>query len=80
MVLAAVGFGGGIPDFDGEGAGYVIPGTGVILNNFLGEEDILPPDRPWTPGDRMATSMCPVVVETQDEGVLCLGAAGSARR
>ena len=26
----------------GESAGVVAPGTGVAMNNFLGEEDILP--------------------------------------
>ena len=27
---------------NGEGAGYIIPETGIMLNNMLGEEDINP--------------------------------------
>ncbi len=63
----------------GEGAGFVIPGTGVILNNFLGEEDILPDHVEHVAGRRMMTSMAPTLVEDDDGGVLVLGAAGSAR-
>ncbi|MDJ0973694.1 MAG: gamma-glutamyltransferase [Planctomycetota bacterium] len=63
----------------GEGAGFTIPGTGVILNNFLGEEDILPDHVPHVPGRRMMTSMAPTLVEDATGGVLALGAAGSAR-
>lgn len=63
----------------GEGCGFVIPGTGVMLNNFMGEEDILPPDRPWQAGARMATSMCPTYVQSRDGRQLAIGAAGSSR-
>lgn len=63
----------------GEGCGFTIPGTGVILNNFLGEEDILPEHVEHVPGRRMMTSMCPTLVEDDTGGVLVLGAAGSAR-
>lgn len=63
----------------GEGAGFTIPGTGVILNNFLGEEDILPDHVEHVPGRRMMTSMAPTLVEDAAGGVLVLGAAGSAR-
>jgi gamma-glutamyltranspeptidase/glutathione hydrolase len=27
---------------NGEGCGYVIPGTGIMMNNMLGEEDLIP--------------------------------------
>ena len=34
----------------------MIPGTGIMLNNFLGEEDIYRPSEHHSPGDRMRTS------------------------
>lgn len=63
----------------GEGAGFVIPGTGVILNNFLGEDDILPDHVELVAGRRMMTSMAPTLVENELGDVLAIGAAGSAR-
>ena len=63
----------------GESAGLVAPGTGVILNNFLGEEDILPAGGMGAAGKRMMTSMCPVVMSDGHGTRVALGSAGSAR-
>ncbi len=63
----------------GEGSGHVLPGTGIVLNNFLGEEDIHPEHHDPLPGQRMMTGMAPSLVETEDGGVTVLGGAGSAR-
>ncbi len=63
----------------GESAGMTAPGTGVIMNNFLGEEDILPAG-PWRePGRRMMTSMCPTILSDGKDRQLAMGSAGSAR-
>ncbi|MGE0193649.1 MAG: gamma-glutamyltransferase [Planctomycetota bacterium] len=62
----------------GESAGLVVPGTGVALNNFLGEPDIAPRDRAASVGRRMITSMCPTLVE-RDGVKLGVGSAGSSR-
>lgn len=63
----------------GEGAGFAIPGTGIVLNNFLGEGDIFPDHVEHVPGRRMMTGMAPTLVEDDAGGVLVLGSAGSAR-
>ena len=63
----------------GESAGLVAPGTGVILNNFLGEEDILPAGDARAAGRRMMTSMCPVILSDGQGRRVALGSAGSAR-
>jgi gamma-glutamyltranspeptidase/glutathione hydrolase len=63
----------------GEGAGFAIPGTGIVLNNFLGEGDIFPDHVTHVPGRRMMTGMAPTLVEDEAGGILALGSAGSAR-
>jgi gamma-glutamyltranspeptidase/glutathione hydrolase len=63
----------------GESAGVTAPGTGVILNNFLGEEDILPAGGLRAAGRRMMTSMCPLVMSNGHGTRVALGSAGSAR-
>ena len=63
----------------GESAGCNAPGTGIALNNFLGEEDILPAGALGEPGRRMMTSMCPTILHDGNERRLALGSAGSAR-
>lgn len=63
----------------GEGAGFAIPGTGIVLNNFLGEEDIFPDHVAHIPGRRMMTGMAPTLIDDHAGGVFVLGAAGSAR-
>jgi len=63
----------------GEGSGVVAPGTGVVLNNFLGEEDIYPGPVERAPGRRMMSSMCPLLLDDGAGRTLALGSAGSAR-
>ena len=41
---------------NGEGCGYVVPGTGLMLNNMLGEEDLHPGRSADSPaGERVAS-------------------------
>ncbi len=63
----------------GESAGLVAPGTGVVLNNFLGEEDILPSGKTPKAGRRMMTSMCPLLLSNGAGRRFALGSAGSSR-
>jgi len=63
----------------GESAGLVAPGTGVVLNNFLGEEDISPSGKQTQAGRRMMTSMCPLLLSNGAGRRFALGSAGSAR-
>jgi gamma-glutamyltranspeptidase/glutathione hydrolase len=63
----------------GECAGTMAGRFGFMLNNFLGEPDILPPGTPWRPGRRMMTSMGPSLVRDGAGRWLAIGSAGSAR-
>lgn len=63
----------------GEGSALVAPGTGIALNNFLGEPDIVPREGTNVPGRRMMTSMCPTLVRLGDGRWMSLGSAGSDR-
>jgi gamma-glutamyltranspeptidase/glutathione hydrolase len=65
---------------NGEGSGVVVPGTGMHLNNIMGEEDLNPLGFHLYPaGRRMPSMMAPSIV-MRDGGVeLVLGSAGSNR-
>ena len=65
---------------NGEGSGVVVPGTGIHLNNVMGEEDLNPYGfHRHPPGRRMPSMMAPSVVMRDDEVELVLGSAGSNR-
>ena len=65
---------------NGSGSGVLVPGTGVILNNMLGEEDLNPAGfHVIAPGRRVPSMMAPTVVLRDGEIVLALGSAGSNR-
>lgn len=64
---------------NGEGCGRLVPGTGIVLNNMLGEDDINPGGfHTWTRGTRLASMMAPTLVETAGQH-LALGSGGSKR-
>jgi gamma-glutamyltranspeptidase / glutathione hydrolase len=65
---------------NGSGSGVLVPGTGVILNNMLGEEDLNPLGfHRIAPGRRVPSMMAPTLVLRDGEVVLALGSAGSNR-
>ncbi|QQE67174.1 gamma-glutamyltransferase [Leptolyngbya sp. BL0902] len=65
---------------NGEGSAYVIPGTGVMLNNMLGEEDLNPNGfHQWQPNQRISSMMAPTMVLEQGKPRLVLGSGGSNR-
>jgi gamma-glutamyltranspeptidase/glutathione hydrolase len=65
---------------NGEGSGVVVPGTGVHLNNVMGEEDLSPLGfHTHPPGRRMPSMMAPSIVMRAGEVELVLGSAGSNR-
>jgi gamma-glutamyltranspeptidase/glutathione hydrolase len=65
---------------NGEGSGVVVPGTGMHLNNVMGEEDLSPHGFHSHPaGRRMPSMMAPSIVTRDDEVELVLGSAGSNR-
>jgi gamma-glutamyltranspeptidase/glutathione hydrolase len=65
---------------NGEGCSYVMPGTGIMLNNMLGEEDLNPGGfHLWKEGSRLASMMSPAIAETADGTRFALGSGGSNR-
>jgi gamma-glutamyltranspeptidase/glutathione hydrolase len=65
---------------NGEASGYVVPGTGVMLNNMLGEDDLHPDGfHAAPPGVRVSSMMAPTVVLGPGGVELVLGSGGSAR-
>jgi gamma-glutamyltranspeptidase/glutathione hydrolase len=64
---------------NGEGNGYVVPGTGVMMNNMLGEEDINPAGFDVWPLDvRLGSMMAPTAIVDR-QGLTVLGSGGSNR-
>jgi gamma-glutamyltranspeptidase/glutathione hydrolase len=65
---------------NGEGCGCVLPGTGIQVNNLLGEADINPRGFHCDPpGTRMATMMAPTIATGANGDLIALGSGGSNR-
>jgi gamma-glutamyltranspeptidase/glutathione hydrolase len=64
----------------GESAGYIVPGTGYIPNNILGEADLHPNGFHSSPaGQRIGTMMTPTIVLKDGRIRLVVGSGGSIR-
>ena len=63
----------------GCGSGVIVPGTGIQVNNMLGEEDLNPGGRQGSPGRRLTSMMAPSVVLEEGRPRLVVGSAGSIR-
>lgn len=65
---------------NGEGSGYFAPGTGVMLNNMMGEDDLHPEGfHTAPPGERVSSMMSPSVLLNGNEVELVIGSGGSKR-
>lgn len=65
---------------NGEGCGHIVPGTGMMLNNMLGEEDINPDGfHRWQTNQRMTSMMAPSLLQWPDGRQVTLGSGGSNR-
>jgi gamma-glutamyltranspeptidase / glutathione hydrolase len=64
---------------NGSGSGVVVPGTGIHLNNMVGEYDLAPAGRGVRPGRRLTSLMAPSLVLRRDRPRLVVGSAGSLR-
>jgi gamma-glutamyltranspeptidase / glutathione hydrolase len=65
---------------NGSCSGVVVPGTGMHLNNMLGEEDLNPLGyHRHEPGARVPSMMAPTVVLRDGRPEVALGSAGSNR-
>jgi gamma-glutamyltranspeptidase/glutathione hydrolase len=65
---------------NGEGSGYFAPGTGIMLNNMMGEDDLHPDGfHSSPPGLRVASMMSPSILLAENKVRLVLGSGGSKR-
>jgi gamma-glutamyltranspeptidase/glutathione hydrolase len=79
-VLDQDGWACSVTSSNGSCSGVVVPGTGVHLNNMLGEQDLNPLGfHRHPPGRRLPSMMAPTVVLNRGTPELVLGSAGSNR-
>ena len=79
-VLDGDGMAASVTCTNGEGSGVLVPGTGIHLNNIMGEEDLSPIGfHRDPPGRHMPSMMAPTVVLCDGEVELVVGSAGSNR-
>jgi gamma-glutamyltranspeptidase / glutathione hydrolase len=70
----------GITMSSGYGAGMCIPGTGILLNNCLGEVELNRLGLHATaPGTRLASNMAPTTARAPDGRALAIGSPGADR-
>jgi len=63
----------------GSGSGVIVPGTGIHLNNMLGEFDLAGAGGTLPAGTRMTSMMAPSLVLREGVPRLAVGSAGSRR-
>jgi len=79
-VLDRDGWGCSVTCSNGSCSGIVVPGTGIHLNNMLGEQDLNPLGfHRHPPGRRLPSMMAPTVLLRDGQPELALGSAGSNR-
>lgn len=65
---------------NGEGCGALVPGTGMMLNNMLGEDDVNPAGvHAWPEGQRLSSMMAPTML-TRDDGWFAVTGSGGSKR
>ena len=65
---------------NGEGCGYILPGTGIMLNNMLGEADLNPLGfHKWTHPMRLPTMISPSIIMKENKPFILIGSGGSNR-
>jgi gamma-glutamyltranspeptidase/glutathione hydrolase len=63
----------------GSGSGVIVPGTGIQLNNMLGEFDLAVTGGITRPGLRFTSAMAPSLILKEGRPRLVVGSAGSLR-
>ena len=77
-VIDQKGMGASFTISNGEGCGVIVPGTGIMANNMLGEDDLVPDGvNSWHEDTRLASMMCPMAL--RDGGLTMMGSGGSNR-
>ena len=70
----------GLSTSNGEGCGHLVPDTGIMPNNMLGEQDLNPRGfHRWRPDTRISSMMAPSLLEPAPGQEVVLGSGGSNR-
>jgi gamma-glutamyltranspeptidase/glutathione hydrolase len=79
-VLDQEGNAASITTSNGEGSGYIIPDTGIMINNMLGEADLNPLGfQQWPCNQRISSMMSPTMILKDNQPEIVLGSGGSNR-
>jgi gamma-glutamyltranspeptidase/glutathione hydrolase len=79
-VLDEEGNAASLTSSNGEGSGHLIPDTGIMLNNMLGEADLNPQGfYRWPRRQRLSSMMAPSLILADRQPTLVLGSGGSNR-
>jgi gamma-glutamyltranspeptidase/glutathione hydrolase len=78
-VVDAAGNAASLTASTGSGSGVVVPGTGIHVNNMLGEYDLNTARRGGQVGRRLTSMMAPSLVLDDGRPRLVVGSAGSVR-
>ena len=79
-VIDSEGNAASVTTSNGEGSGYVIPLTGIMVNNMLGEDDLNPAGfHNWPLDRRISSMMSPTIVLKDGQPEIVLGSGGSKR-
>ncbi len=79
-VIDAEGNAASVTTSHGEGSSYIIPGTGIMVNNMLGEEDLNPHGfHQWQENVRISSMMAPTIVLKNNQPEIVLGSGGANR-
>ncbi len=64
----------------GQGCGYIVPKTGIMLSNMLGESDLNPLGfHKWAENQRITSMMSPTLVLKNNKFVAAIGSGGANR-
>ena len=64
---------------NGQGCGVMAGDTGIMLNNFAAEPDLMQYRELYTPGERITSMMTPTVITRDGKLSAVLGSGGSSR-
>lgn len=78
-VVDAAGNAASMTASTGSGSGVIVPGSGIHMNNMLGEFDLNPAGTEARPGARLTSMMAPSLVVRRGRPRLVVGSAGSVR-
>jgi gamma-glutamyltranspeptidase/glutathione hydrolase len=63
----------------GYGSGVIPTGTGLYMNNGMGELELVGEPAGLVPGDRLNSNMAPTLLRSSERGMLAIGSPGADR-